>query len=229
MAEVNAPKKNSKVPGRVLAFLLALGFLITGLCMFYLLRSGVSLRTAPIISPSPVKEDLKEMTNSLFVRLLPELRPHDYIVWGALPLNDETRKLIHQLMARYEQIYKSSVQLVPDGTNVDNSFLENCQKPCWILLPSSHAHELTGNDWIQRHPVLPERSYGTISIVYYARPSVKPEVSEECLKEKKLDLECLKQVSLRDAWKKMKDPQERYFFVRQYNQRDLFLFIEERK
>jgi hypothetical protein len=52
-------------------------------------------------------------------------------------------------------------------------------------------------------------------------------VPDLCENQKRLTIDCLIPLSVRDVKKKIKDPTQLYFFLRKYNDRDYFLFVQQ--
>jgi hypothetical protein len=64
--------------------ILALSFILISACMIYLIRSGVSLRSASLISPSVMSPDRHSIAKGLVVRLFPDLQSARFIFMGNL-------------------------------------------------------------------------------------------------------------------------------------------------
>ncbi|MNT70179.1 hypothetical protein D3C72_2085370 [compost metagenome] len=52
-------------------------------------------------------------------------------------------------------------------------------------------------------------------------------MTQECDAQQRLHLDCLVPVSIREVQKKIKDPSKLHFFLRKYNERDYFLFVQK--
>lgn len=206
---------------KIISWILGLGFLIITACILYVIKSGVSIRTAPMIKPAAVSADFTNVPQSLFLRLFPDLQQSHYILWGVSQNSSEVQKTLSILKDRYELEFKKPVHFIYDGLAATLSDVEKCPHPCWILFPEEQAHELNANSWQQKnlHPL--QRTYFTLTWISYER---NLQVQEHCVAEQRLDLECLKQVSVNEVRRKMPEP--RSFFMRKYMDRDYFLLVE---
>lgn len=210
---------------KTIAGILTVCFVLITASIIYIIRSGVSIRTAPIIKPSAISADFHNVPNGVFLRLFPDFQQADYVLWG-LPANStEAQTTLQLLKERHEKEFKNSVTVLSYEELASPSQIQNCSKPCWILLPENQAHELHSNSWAHDHLKQTQKNYFTVTWIKFIRTV---EVSEKCKNEKRLDLECLKSVSVREVLRKMKDPEARYFFMRKYLDRDYFLFIEDK-
>lgn len=52
-------------------------------------------------------------------------------------------------------------------------------------------------------------------------------VSEKCLKMQRLNQACIRELGLKSAERKMKNPNMKYFFLKKYNHSDYYLFVEK--
>lgn len=206
--------------------LLGLGFVIVMACMIYLLRSGVSIRTAPIIKPSPVGEDFSNVGQGSFLRLFPDLQKSHYIVWGVSQNSGEVQMTLAIMRERTLAELKTPVNMIYEGLKATRADLEKCARPCWILMPEEGAHELARNNWIEDNLKPLNEEYATITWINFDR---HVEVPKACIEEKRLDIECLKLVSVNEVARKMKEDNGRNFFMRKYMDRDYFLFVENTK
>lgn len=206
--------------------LLSLGFVIIIACLVYLLNSGVSIRTAPIIKPSVVSPDFTNVPQGLFLRLFPDIQQSHYILWSVSQNSAEVQQTLSIIKERAEKELHLPVRFIYDGPNATLEQVQACARPCWILFPEDQANELKNNDWINTRLKPLERPYFTISWIGFHRNVTVP---ESCVQEKRLDLECLKVVSIQEVQRKMKEENARYFFMRKYLDRDYFLFLEDPK
>ncbi|KYG63852.1 hypothetical protein AZI86_13620 [Bdellovibrio bacteriovorus] len=206
--------------------LLSLGFVIIIVCLVYLLRSGVSIRTAPIIKPSIVSPDFTNVPQGLFLRLFPDIQQSHYILWSVSQNSAEVQQTLSIMKERAEKELRQPVQFIYNGPKATLEEVKACARPCWILFPEDQANELKSNDWINTRLKPLDRPYFTISWIAFHRDITVP---EPCIKEKRLDLECLKVVSIQEVRRKMKEESARYFFMRKYMDSDYFLFLEDPK
>lgn len=206
----------------IIAILTVCFALITAL-IIYITRAGVSIRTAPIIKPSAVSQDFHNVPLGIFLRLFPDFQQADYVLFGFPQDSLEAQTTLKLLKDRYEKEFKTEVKLLIGTEPTTLAMIQQCTKPCWILLPEAEANELSANTWIQSNIHPTNRPYFTLTWIPFQRNVT---VSEACEKEKRLDLSCLKTVSVKEVERKMKDSNARYFFMRKYLDRDYFLFIE---
>jgi hypothetical protein len=203
--------------------ILSLGFLIIIACLVYLLKSGVSIRTAPIIKPSPVSQDFVNVPQGIFLRLFPDIQQSHYILWSVSQNSAEVQKTLSVMKERAEHDLGLPVNFIYDGPKATAAEVKACARPCWILFPEDQANELKPNAWIDANIKPLGREYFTLSWSGFRRDVVVP---DSCVKEKRLDLECLKVLSIHEVSRKMKERDQRYFFMRKYLDRDYFLFVE---
>ncbi|MFS4459233.1 hypothetical protein [Bdellovibrio sp. HCB2-146] len=206
-----------------IGFLLGGAFVIITVCMLYLVRKGISLRTAPLIKPTEISTDRHNIAEHLVLRLFPELQSNDIILWGILPENAESQALVQMAASDYERMFKTPVHFISNAESATLQDFQNCKKPCWILLAKDKANELTPNEFIDKNIQPLNRPYITLTLVNFTGAE---EVTDACENQHRLHLDCLVPLSVRDAKKKMKDPNKLYFFLRKYNDRDYFLFTQ---
>jgi hypothetical protein len=203
--------------------ILGIGFLIIIACLVYLFKSGVSIRSQPIIKPSVVSQDFVNVPQGAFLRLFPDIQQSHYILWSVSQNSGEVQKTLSVMKERTEQDLHQTVQFIYDGNKATAEEVKNCARPCWILFPPDEANELKPNAWIDTHLAPLNRAYVTLSWIDFKRDVSVP---DSCIKEKRLDLECLKVLSVHEVERKMKERDQRYFFMRKYLDRDYFLFVE---
>lgn len=208
---------------KTITTILTFGLIIITACIAYIIKTGISIRTAPIIKPSVISRNFENVPQGLFLRLFPDFQQAHYVIWGISQNSPEVQKTLAIIKDRYESEFKAPVQFIYDGLAAKSEEIEKCKKPCWIYLPENAANELKPNAWIEKNIKALGREYFTLSWIPFSK---KGEVPGYCLKEKRLDLECLKAVSIQEVERKMSDSKARYFFVRKYMDRDYFVFIE---
>lgn len=201
-----------------------IAFVIITACLIYLVRHGISLRSAPLIKPTLISEDGKNIADHTVLRLFPEFQSAKYLVLGILPTNAESVQLLENLRIDYESRFHRKVSWIQNGQLASGPELLQCEAPCWILLPREAANELAPLNWVTERlrPLL--QPYFTLSVIDYVRDEPVPEA---CESEKRQTLKCLESVSVREVHKKLKLQNQRYFFMRKYNDTDYFLFIEK--
>lgn len=205
------------------SWLIGLGLVIIAGCMLYLLRHGVSLRSAPLIQPSAADPDLKNVAVSVAQRLHQPFEEAHYTVIGILPETEESGHILRMMADEYEKMFRRPVRLLEKNAALTPELLRACESPCWILTGRDEAHALGENTFLTRELAPLERNYFTLSFVDFTGDEA---VSEECDRQRRLDFGCLVPVAVREVRRRMKSPLRRYFFLRQYNDRDYFLFLQ---
>ena len=209
-----------------LAFILAICFALISACIIYLLKSGISIRSAPLIRPSLMTGDLRHVARAVILRLSPELQNARYVLWG-VPSTSESQHLIELLRAEAEELHQKPVDLVATAEAMTTAELKRCKKPCWLLLPAESANELKLNSFIASK--LPSEqgeksNHINITLLPFTRGGEAP---ESCVAQKRLTLDCLKILAVHESQRKMRSA-ELHFFLRRYLDRDYFLFTESR-
>lgn len=176
----------------------------------------------PLIKPTPIDANFANVAQSMVLRLFPELQNTHYVIWGILPFTEESQKTFDLMKIDYKKVFHADVQVL-EGDKVSSDDIKACAKPCWILLPIEKAHELEPNLFIDENIKKNSDSYINISWINFER---EQNVSDECVHEHRLSYSCIKPVSVKEVERKMKSP-HRYFFLRKYNEKDLFLFVQK--
>lgn len=205
--------------------LLSVCFVLITVCIIYLVRSGVVIRSAPYIRPTIVAVDFKNVPENVFLRLFPDLQASDYLIWGLDFTQREAQQTLSGVKELYETQFKAPVQMIMGLEQATTEALTNCAKPCWIVLGPDQAHSLKANQFIENKILPLQKEYFTITWLSF--PGGKKDVPPECISEKRLDVECLKWVSIADEKKKLKQADQRYFFLRKYLDHDYFLLVQE--
>jgi hypothetical protein len=208
-----------------LIVLLSLGFMIISGAMIYLLTNGISLHMATLIKPSVASSDLKNVAQALVLRMYPEFQSSHYILWGRLPEVEDEGALFLLIKEEYQRIFHRNVQLIPDASKSTIEELKSCASPCWIFTAKDRANELEPNEFINGYIKPLSQPYINVTIIPFATGVKAPAA---CLNEKRLKLECLTALAIEGAERKIKTS-DRYFFLKKYNEKDFFLFIQERK
>lgn len=192
-----------------------------------LTHDGVSIRSAPIISPSPQGAELKNVAPSVMNRLFPDFQMSSYVVIG-LPADLKAGpQIVSDLKLDYEKQFNRVVNLLSDDGELTREKISQCQMPCWILTSETKANELTEENKI---PKTLDQMGGPKHFHLTLIPFQDvPEPSQDCIAEKRLSLKCLIPLSIHEVRKKFKDPSIAYFFMRKYQDRDYFLFIQTGK
>lgn len=211
---------------KIITSILTVALIIITAGVLYIVKSGVSIRTAPIIKPSIITSDFNNVPEGLFLRLFPDFQQSHYILFGIPQNSSEVQQTLSILKQLYEKEFKMPVNFIFDGLNASAEEIKNCAKPCWIYLPENGAHGLKTNEWLNKSIIPLNKIFISITWIYFSRTVSVP---ESCLTEKRLDFECLKAVSIKEIERKLKEENKRYFFVRKYLDTDYFLFVENTK
>ncbi len=206
---------------------LALSLLIISACIFYLLRTGISLRPAPLIMPSVMSEDQSHVASAIVHRLFQEFQDSHYVLWGVLPETEDSVRILNLAVQEYEKTFHLSVNFIRDAETASEEYLRACKKPCWLLISNKKANQLDlkpeAGSFIESHLRPLNLPFFTLTFIPFQKNTV---VTDECNNQKRLSLDCLVSVSVREAIRKMKDPSKRYFFMNKYNEIDYFLFLQ---
>lgn len=203
---------------------IALSLFLISACIFYLVRSGISLRAAPIIQPSLIDLNSDNVAKALNIRLFQELQNSRYVIWGVLPETEESARLISNAAEEYERLFHKPVQFIRDAEGASAEYLRACAKPCWLTVASGKANQLSTNTFIKDSILSLAEPFFTITIVPF-KPDA--EVPDGCGGEKRLSLRCFVPISVRSVRRKIKEPEKRHFFLNKYYDNDFFLFIQQ--
>lgn len=201
---------------RVTFLIFALSFVVL-ICLIYISKKGVGLRAATLIRPTEV-ESLSVIAEAVTTRLFPEFKEHEIFIFGS-DRDGKYRDLLRHLQKSFEKNYQEKVT-----TDNEVQTLKDCPKNCWIFVPEYLANELGENSFINRQIKPLGRTYLGITIIEFDRDEVVP---SDCESEQRLSFDCMRGLSIHDAKRKMKSTEKKYFFLRQYNAKDVFLFIEK--
>ncbi|QDK43921.1 hypothetical protein DOM22_01455 [Bdellovibrio sp. ZAP7] len=204
--------------------ILGLVFIIITFCMIYLVRKGVSLRSEPLIRPTVISADQRNIASHTVLRIFPDLQQNHYVIWGVLPETPDTQLLMTHFMEEYYKKLQIPVHIIQNGLEASTEEIQNCPKPCWIKMPHDQANELSANKFISSKIEPTQKAHITITTMPFNGDEVVPEY---CDQQQRLTLDCVTPVSVREIHRKMKDPKQLYFFLRKYNDRDFFLFVQK--
>ncbi len=201
-------------------FILSLAFLIITGAMAYLIKKGVSLRADTLIKPSEISANDTNVSHAVAYRLFPDFQSHDMIIVG-VPENDS------RLQVLAEQIAIESEKLLgqPIHRASDKNKLQDCGKLCWVKVAPEESQELEKNPYIESIIQPLGRSYFTLNLIEFA--DYDHAVVDSCEQEKRLDLKCLVTLSVKEAQRKMKDSNKRYFFMKKYQDRGNYLLLQK--
>lgn len=213
-----------KVKMKIFFTLFGLFCVMASVIMIKLTRDGVSIRSAPIISPSPQGAEYKNVAVSVVNRLFPDFQTAKYVLIGFPADLKAANQIVNDLKLDYEKNFRQIVTMLSDDGKLSAEQLTNCQRPCWILTSETRANELAPeNDIPPKLTQITQNKHFHVTLIPFQNI---PENSEACIAEKRLSLACLIPLSIHEVRKKFKDPNEMYFFMRKYQDRDYFLFIQ---
>lgn len=197
---------------------------VASVIMIKLARDGTSIRSAPIISPSPQGVELKNVAASVVNRLFPDFQTSTHVLIGYPADLKAGPQIVNDLKMHFEKQFKQSVTMILDDGKLTTERLSQCPIPCWILTSETNANELSEDVKI---PKLLDQAeiakHFHLTLIPYQGV---PEPSENCIAEQRLSLTCLIPLSIHEVRKKFKDPKIDYFFMRKYQDRDYFLFLQ---
>lgn len=203
---------------------LGLGLFLITACLIYLMRTGVAIRASTLIRPSVVSSDLSKVTQAVVLRLAPGMKTAHYVVIGSPSGSEEARSFLGRLREEFERIHKTSVHLIHDATHADDETLKNCAKPCWLEVSDADSHELAERSFIENRIRPLRRDHMSLTWIAFS-PIEK--VPDECISKKILNFNCMKDISVHEAQRKMKSD-DRYFFLKSYKGTDHFLFVQKK-
>ena len=194
---------------------------IISICIIAIVRSGVSIRTAPLIKPTAIQGDPQIIGEHLSLRLFPDLQSTHYWLWGVDRQNPEVTTTLETMKVAYQKRFQRPIHEL-EASTATTEMVRDCPQPCWIYTDDKKAHELETNPFIEKfiHPT--QKDYRTVSWIETPR---KVAVPSHCVEEKRLSFDCLAKVSMHEVERKMKSPHPRHFFLRKYLDHDLFVFI----
>lgn len=205
------------------ALFLSLSIVIIAGIIVHLMRSGISLRSEPLIKPTVVDADHRNVAAHFVLRLYPELLNTHYLIFGILPETEESQRVLSLMTEEFFKLIKQPVQILRNAETLSAAEIAACHKPCWLLVDRQKANQLTPNEFIDQKIRPLNQPFMNLTYVPFRGDE---EVSDFCNNEKRLTLECLGPVAVRDVHRKLKDHSQRYFFLRKYNNLDYFLFVQ---
>lgn len=186
----------------IIAFSLV-SLLITAL-LVVIIKRGVIVRPQPLIKPTLIQNDFEPVARHVALRMFPEFQSNDYIFWNLDLNNIEAQLFQKRIIEEYTKLFQKSVHVLqPDQS------LDHCGQPCWIFSKID----------IQS---LPSRSIEFNWINYDKIESIP----DQCMNKKILDFECIKYVSLKSVERKIKNKNDRYFFLHKYMDQAFYLFVK---
>jgi len=206
--------------------LIVIGCAVIASIMIYLFKSGISVRSQTLIRPSPIEGDMAKVSQAVFLRLFPEFEDRDVFVIGADKPSPGVSEFIAKLELEAEDHYKKKVQVFDDDhlLSSQNEF-SSCSKTCWVMTETQSTSDIAPMPSVMQLAGLNEKNRFTLSIFEF--DTYDPAVIPKCEKEKRLTLECLKNLAIKEMQHQMRDHSQKYFFLKQYLDRDYFLFIQK--
>lgn len=186
--------------------------------VIYLVIDGTALRSAGVIKPTVLDSENKLLPKSVALRLFPEFQSSENTLWLASPqLQPKLASIVASIHNYYTTLKTPSVpELILVNSITQASEMTNSQNAKWWVFESENTAVLEAIRKKQASP----------NIIYVNEFKRDEAVSPNCETEKMLSRECLKVVAVREVKKKFRTEQ-RYFFMRRYNDHEFYLFIEE--
>jgi hypothetical protein len=184
---------------------------------------GISLRAAPIIRPSVISLDRKNIAHGIVYRLSSDFQEARFVLWGILPENTESQKVLALIKEQYEMVFRKPVHIIANAESASAQDIQACGQPCWLLLSADKANVLTPNEFVSQKIQPLNEIYFSITWMPFKQVETIPDY---CIQEKRLTIECLRVLAIAAFQRKMK-PGPQYFFMEKYNEKDYFLFFQE--
>jgi hypothetical protein len=196
---------------RMTLFIFALLIVIAAV-MGSLLKSGISLRVATLIKPSEL-HSAQQVAQALSSRLFPELQSKKWLVYSI----KENSAVAKEILVGLLEIVKTS----PVG---EYKVQENdCEKHCVFLSETEPTEKLSQAIFAKSL----EQENSNVFRLVVSEFSLNEKFPEKCETMQRLDEDCIRAISLRDARRKMTDPSKKYFFLKKYNHNQYYLFLSE--
>lgn len=186
--------------------------------VIYLAIDGAALRSAGLIKPTVLDSNNKLLPKSVALRLFPEFQASQNTVWLPSPfLQAQSAAIVGSIHDYYKTLKAPSFpEMILVNSNTPPEVAEFSGATKWWVFESENE-ALLGR--IRQSETAPNIIY----IGEFKRDEVVP---PNCETEKVLSRDCLKVVAIREVKKKFKTDQ-RYFFMRRYNEHEFYLFIEQ--
>ncbi len=206
-----------------IVILISLAFLIIIGAMVSLVKKGVSLRANTLITPSKISKNDSNVGPAIAQRLFPDFQASEILIIGLPAGNSRLQIVAEQIAASASQLLGAPIHRVDDKLNP-----QDCKKLCWIVVQPEEAQELEQNKYIESVIKPLGRSYFTLNLIEFRRLEKNQSELEisQCEKEKLLDFKCLSLLSIKDAERKMKMADQLYFFMKKYQDRGHYLFLQ---
>lgn len=179
-----------------------------------LLNTGISLRVATLIKPSEVSST-KQVVQALAIRLFPELQTKKWLIYSFDKDSPRARELLVEFL--------SEVKKTPAGEYQVRVAGEECQQHCLFLDETSQSNEAVKKNFTAKL----EAEQSDVFRLKVSEFSLEEKYIEECESMQRLDEKCIRSISIRDARRKMKKPEQKYFFLKKYNHNQYYLFLQK--
>lgn len=199
----------TKVP----IFLFMMLVMIAGF-MMSLLNSGISLRVATLIKPSEISST-KQVAQALAIRLFPELQTKKWLIYSFENESPRAKELLVEFLAEVKKTPAGEYQVRVAG--------EECEKHCLFLDETPQNHETVQ----QIFSVKLEAEQSDVFRLKVGEFDLQEPFLQECDSMQRLDEQCIRAISIRDSRRKMKNPDQKYFFLKKYNHNQYYLFFQK--
>lgn len=182
--------------------------------MMSLLNTGISLRVATLIKPSEISST-KQVAQALVIRLFPELQTKKWLIYSFENDSTRARELLVDMLAE--------VKKTPVGEYQVRVASEECSLHCLFLDETPQSHEAVKKFFSTKI----DEEGSDVFILKVSEFSSEESFIEECESMQRLDEKCIRSISIRDARRKMKNPEQKYFFLKKYNHNQYYLFLQK--
>lgn len=179
-----------------------------------LLNTGISLRVATLIKPSEIAST-KQVAQALAIRLFPELQSKKWLIYSFDQESPRARELLVDLL--------SEVKKTPAGEYQVRVAGEDCTQHCLFLDETPQSNEIVKKTFLAKL----ESEQSEVFRLKVSEFVLQEEFIQECESMQRLDEKCIRSISIRDARRKMKKPEQKYFFLKKYNHNQYYLFLQK--
>jgi len=186
--------------------------------MIYLVIDGAAMRSAGLIKPTVLDSNNKLLPKSVALRLFPDFQTSPNTIWQASPfLQNQAAAIVGSIHDYYKTLKAPSFpeMIIVNSNTLAQETVSSVSSKWWVF---ESANETVLNRVRQ--------SDALTNIIYLTEFKRDEVVPPNCEIEKVLSRDCLKVIAIREVKKKFKTNQ-RYFFMRRYNEHEFYLFIEQ--
>ena len=151
----------------------------------------------PESTPTLLSVSEADIARALVGRLTAVFQPSRFIVLGFDKEDEQSERFVQALQSEFEKDFGKTVNL----TSPEGNFAHECLAPCWILTSPGNSNQLQSSDLIDELNNTQEKFY-TISILRFSRNA---EVPAHCEKEKRITIDCVTPLAVREARRKFKE------------------------